>query len=426
MRSVAEIGVGFTLYTRHQQSANRENARQSEEGLCLLASKACAQILLICSFSHIFSLASAKMNQRFWRWIKILLFIIPLVYAGYLIRNQVLFQRFLKSLYITFEDFNDEYSKALIAAASEKKPIEFDDYPSLDTLNSTSNIPPKIHFIWFKDLYNAHLDVSEIPHVGSKAPDLCRESNPSFDIHIWNATEAHALLEEHYSWFFPTYDGYKYPIQRVDAFKYFVLWHHGGIYMDLDISCRRSLIPLLDYPAWFPEASPLGVNNDLMASRGGHPVIGKMTKTLKSRDKNLLFPYLTIFWTTGPQFTSDVLHTWWNGYTGKHYEKGTNKKDQGEFIAVGTNGFLATQFAHSLADSDWFYVLPQEFYSEKYTFFGHSSGGTWHGQDVAVVLWLVDRPWVVALVATALILSCVVGGLRWRKHKRRGYKYVEY
>jgi hypothetical protein len=52
-------------------------------------------------------------------------------------------------------------------------------------------------------------------------------------------------------------------------------------------------------------------------------------------------------------------------------------------------------------------VLPQVFYSEEYTFFGHSPGGTWHGDDVAVVLWFVAHPvlfW--GLVAMLLAVAC--------------------
>jgi mannosyltransferase OCH1-like enzyme len=80
--------------------------------------------------------------------------------------------------------------------------------------------------------------------------------------------------------------------------------------MDLDVSCRRALDPLLAFPAWFPRASPLGVNNDLMASAARHPVMGKMTASLRSRNQWLIFPYLTVFWSTGPKFTSDMLMAW--------------------------------------------------------------------------------------------------------------------
>ena len=80
--------------------------------------------------------------------------------------------------------------------------------------------------------------------------------------------------------------------------------------MDLDISCRRALDPLLAFPAWFPRASPLGVNCDLMASAARHPIMEKMTASLRSRNQRLIFPYLTIFWSTGPKFASDMLMAW--------------------------------------------------------------------------------------------------------------------
>jgi mannosyltransferase OCH1-like enzyme len=264
-------------------------------------------------------LASTRMHPP-WRLIKVLL-LTPLIYGIYCIGKQVIFENFLNSLYITFDDFPRDYSKALIASVSDNSPLHY-DYSVFSAFNSTSTIPPKIHFIWFKDLYETHADRTEIPSVGSKAPEYCRKSNPDFTINVWNATGARNLLEQSYAWFLPTYDSYKHPIQRVDAFKYFVLWHFGGIYMDLDISCRRSLAPLLEFPAWFPRASPLGVNNDLMASRAKHPLVGEMIQSLKPRNKNLLFPYVTVFWSTGPQFTSDILKRWYNEHTRRRLVKG--------------------------------------------------------------------------------------------------------
>jgi mannosyltransferase OCH1-like enzyme len=198
------------------------------------------------------------------------------------------------------------------------------------SLNS-SKIPRIIHFIWFKDLYDSHDRPSDIPASGSNAPDLCREYNPDFTINIWNATAARNFFQTEYVWFLPIYDAYVHPIQRVDALKYFLLWHYGGVYMDLDISCRRPLDPLLPFPAWFPRASPLGINNDLMATRARHPIMEKMTASLQSRNKWLIFPYLTIFWSTGPKFASDMLMTWFMEQL--HHGglvRASNKGDAGE------------------------------------------------------------------------------------------------
>lgn len=326
-----------------------------------------------------------------------LLALIPLLLLIYLLiqaRVQILFERFLSSSSISFADFPPPYANALIKAQKENSQPEY-TFGSLDPDTRNATIPPIIHFIWFRHLYSSHLDISTIPTEGSHAPTECAEKNPGFTVNVWNATSARDLLEDHYSWFLPTYDNYRHPIQRVDAIKYFLLWHYGGIYIDMDMTCRRALNPLLPFPAWLPKASPLGVNNDLMAARPRHPLVGAMVHKLQSRDRNLLFPYLTIFWSTGPQFTSDVLKMWWRG--------------------IDSMARLPAQ--------DRFRVLPQEFYSEKYTFFGHMPGGTWHGGEVAVILWLVDRPWVVAVVPAA-VLVLLAAWLRWRRRRALRKRYV--
>lgn len=77
-----------------------------------------------------------------------------------------------------------------------------------------------------------------------------------------------------------------------------------------------------------------------------------------------------------------------------------------------------------VADAAGFRVLPRIFYSEEYTFFGHSPGGTWHGGDVGVVLWLVDRPWVV-LCAFGGSLTLLLGLLSGLKLRRRRCQLIE-
>ncbi|EAT86875.1 hypothetical protein HBI56_137400 [Parastagonospora nodorum] len=314
-----------------------------------------------------------------------------LLYALSLARRQYLFQNYLHARRITSTDFPAPYVKVLNDSVAEgKQPPKDFDYTSTFP---QSQIPKTIHFIWFQNLYptNDH-SPSQIPTTISRAPELCREHNPDYEINIWNATSARTFIAQEYSWFLPTYDGYRHPIQRIDSLKYFALYHFGGVYMDLDISCRRPLDPLLQFSAWFPEASPLGVNNDLMAAAARHPIFKRMTTELERHDKNWLFPYLTIFWSTGPQFTSDILKEWF-----EHYK-----------IEA-----LKTQMERGIdASPSSFFVLPQVYYSEQYTFFGHSPGGTWHGGDVAVVLWFVGKPWILLLILVPVAAA-------WHKLRKR-------
>ena len=51
---------------------------------------------------------------------------------------------------------------------------------------------------------------------------------------LWTNEKAREFIAHEYPWFLDTFDGYKFPIQRADSIRYFVLAHYGGTYIDLD------------------------------------------------------------------------------------------------------------------------------------------------------------------------------------------------
>jgi hypothetical protein len=74
---------------------------------------------------------------------------------------------------------------------------------------------------------------------------------------------------------------------------------------------------------------------------------------------------------------------------------------------------MLTIVSHS-DPSEWF-VLPQEFYSEEFTFFGHSPGGTWHEDDVAVVLWFVAHPVIFWFLVFTVLTGLTMFIIRLRR-----------
>lgn len=54
---------------------------------------------------------------------------------------------------------------------------------------------------------------------------------------LWTNEKSREFIANEYPWFLETFDGYKYPIQRADSIRYFVLAHYGGTYIDLDDVC---------------------------------------------------------------------------------------------------------------------------------------------------------------------------------------------
>lgn len=70
-------------------------------------------------------------------------------------------------------------------------------------------------------------------------------------IQLWTDASSREFIATEYPWFLEAFDGYKFPIQRADAIRYFVLAHFGGTYIDLDnvsLKHRTSLFPGSSFP----------------------------------------------------------------------------------------------------------------------------------------------------------------------------------
>jgi len=142
-------------------------------------------------------------------------------------------------------------------------------------------IPRIIHQTW---------KTREVPPHLRAWHDSIRERNPGWEVRVWSDDDNRALIAEHYSWFLPVYDGYRYPIMRADVIRPFLLYHHGGFYADLDVEsvrpfeviCRGEVEPRLVASAPSREVGlVLGLEsritsrpvcgNAVMGSRAGHP-----------------------------------------------------------------------------------------------------------------------------------------------------------
>lgn len=178
---------------------------------------------------------------------------------------------------------------------------------------------------------------------------------------LWTDAMALSFISEHYPWFLQTFMSYPYPIQRADSIRYFVLAHHGGIYLDLDDGCARNLYPLLAYPAWLRRTVPTGISNDAMGSVPHHPFFERVIKELQNYDRRWILPYLTVMASTGPLFLSVLWRKW--------SMEGLNTGDGplGGRVRV---------------------LMPKEYNDYSWSFFTHHLGNSWHGGDVEFIFWV--------------------------------------
>lgn len=154
-------------------------------------------------------------------------------------------------------------------------------------------IPKIIHQTW-KD--------KNVPSTMKKYVQSWKKHHPDFDYMFWTDEDLRVLIENHYPWFLPYFDSYSHQIMRVDAFRFFVLHHYGGIYADLDLESYKPINPLLSEEKLLLFLEWQGsVSNAVMASEPRHPFLEFCFKALM--DKHRTSNEKTAVWElTGPKF----------------------------------------------------------------------------------------------------------------------------
>ena len=273
--------------------------------------------------------------------------------------------------------------------------------PSVETSEQLS-IPRILHQTW-KD--------ENIPDRWIKPHTMCRKMHPNWEIIGWTDKSTREFIAEKYPQFLHTYDSYPYPIERVDAARYFIMYHFGGVYLDLDIGCYKPMDPLLRYPAMLPKTEPIGFSNDFMAARPKHPFFKQLIDALPYWNHNYWFPYLTVFLSTGPLFVDIQFGL----YNNSLIENNMVKSD------VNTNDLISRS-------SDAVWVLEPLLYSKgrPNSFFAHFQGSSWHEPDAGFVffLWgfLARLYWILPLSA---ILFYAFRRCYCRNRVATGYRRVD-
>lgn len=225
--------------------------------------------------------------------------------------------------------------------------------PNSGTIGDRPQLIPKI-------IHQTYINES-IPAHWKGPQQSCLDLHPDYEYKLWTDKKSREFIAAEYPWFLETFDGYPYPIQRADAIRYFVLHHFGGIYIDLDDGCNRSLDPLLSYSAWVRRTLPTGISNDAMGATPRHPFFLKAIDSLTDYNRRWPLPYITVMASTGPLFLSII----W-----RHYNN------------AGPTG-----------DNRVRILFPDEYNNHPWSFFTHHLGNSWHRTDVKIIFWLA-RHWM--------------------------------
>ncbi|KAL2023569.1 hypothetical protein VTK56DRAFT_2177 [Thermocarpiscus australiensis] len=225
----------------------------------------------------------------------------------------------------------------------------------------------------------------------------CINANPDFEYRLWTESESLNFIATHYPWFLSTYEGYKFPVQRVDAFRYFLMLKLGGIYIDLDNGCSRDLKPLLYYPAWVTDGGHGALSNNILAARPDHPYWKMMTDSLIPWSFNYFFPMITIHYSSGQWFETAI----WQRY---HAQLPEEPREEDRIYRI---------------------MMDMREGAARWVFFTQGRGGTWDRWDKAFFDSIGNRliPWLGEHAAVLLVVVvAVAGGLLWYRKRRRASK----
>ncbi|KAG9254523.1 putative glycosyl transferase [Emericellopsis atlantica] len=259
-------------------------------------------------------------------------------------------------------------SEFIISQESDGFDVTFANYSSFQTTAGKGvidNVPAILHHIM----------------LGSRAPEStwntarqsCLDWHPGFDYHLWTDENAATFVAEKFPDLKAMWDAYRLPIQRVDALRYMILHEYGGIILDMDLQCRRSLGPLRQFKFVAPAAHPTGFSvSFLMASRANE-FVGNILQNLKTYDRNWFYlPYVTVMFSTGGHFAS-ALHA--------------RLPNRAESKIL--SGPLSNPKLHSLNGQA---VTP---------IFNHLGSSSWHSFD----------GWFLMLLGRHIKLACILGGI---------------
>jgi mannosyltransferase OCH1-like enzyme len=199
--------------------------------------------------------------------------------------------------------------------------------------------------------------------------------HPDYEFMFWTDESSRQFIAEKYPWFLSTYDSYPYNIMRSDSIRYFILWHYGGVYIDLDCGVDFKIDPLLAFPAWLRQTDPIGVSNDIMGSIPGHPFFLQVIKALKQYNRNYHLSYLTIMYSTGPLFLSTVRHAYYQ--------------------SMGAAG--------PRPDGEVRVLVPIDYELNTRYFFFEAPGSSWHQSDANIIQFMGHHLILTVLFFTALI-----------------------
>jgi mannosyltransferase OCH1-like enzyme len=103
-------------------------------------------------------------------------------------------------------------------------------------------IPKIVHQTWRSD---------SLPSVFQKISDANKKMNPGYEFKLWShkpgPPDIDEFIKKEYPDIYDIFNDCKYGVQKADIARIAILYHYGGVYIDLDILSLKPLEELVDF-----------------------------------------------------------------------------------------------------------------------------------------------------------------------------------
>jgi inositol phosphorylceramide mannosyltransferase catalytic subunit len=203
-------------------------------------------------------------------------------------------------------------------------------------------------------------------------------------------------------------------VQRIDALRYFLLYHYGGLYIDMDNGCQRSLEPLLYYPTFVIDPGHGTLMNNILGAAPNHAFWELMTSQLQRYDIWYVFPFVSVMWGAGQWFETQIWEYYHRVILPARRGSGWKMSEEGEWQREGDG-----QLFRLMRDTRPGAPPP--------LFFTQGRGRSWDDWDKIYLEWIGDHIVLVLFGGFALGFGAIALLVRYcclRRRVRKGQEYA--
>jgi mannosyltransferase OCH1-like enzyme len=133
-------------------------------------------------------------------------------------------------------------------------------------------VPRVFHRIW--------LGPDPLPDDFARYGETWKRCHPEWEHRLWTEENLPGDLRRP-----EAAERLRHPTERSDILRLELLWRYGGVYVDTDFECSRSIEPLLGGLDFFcAYLKPAQVNNAIMGAVAGHPILDRALAELRPRE----------------------------------------------------------------------------------------------------------------------------------------------